>query len=113
MLCASNPAHIWPGHGNLAGFFFTLDNSINRNKNELHIQMDKEKIKEYMIDLYGIAIFISSLSMILIVLGLVVISVIYLTQSEVVNAVVSTLLAGLLLSYSIILMKQIAIDRGP
>ena len=74
--------------------------------------MNKEKIKEFMIDGYGITVFISSLVMIIIVLGLAVMSVIYLIEREILQSVVSAVIAGIFMYYSIILMKQIAIDRG-
>lgn len=74
--------------------------------------MKKDKIKELMIDVYGVTVFVSAWLMVVTALVLTVMSITYVIDRELVQSVTSALIAGVLIYYSIILMKQVAIDRG-
>ena len=74
--------------------------------------MNKEKVKEAMIDVFGVTVFISALLMIITAFGLSVMSVIYMTDRELIQSLASVLIAGIFIYYSIILMKQISIDQN-
>jgi divalent metal cation (Fe/Co/Zn/Cd) transporter len=74
--------------------------------------MKKEKIKEILIDVYGATVYLSALTMMVTAIGLGLMSVLYITESNVLQAFASILIAGLIIYYSITLMKQIVIDRG-
>ncbi len=74
--------------------------------------MSKEKAKELMIDIYGAIIFLSALVMLVMSLVLSVMSVGYVVDREILSSMATITLAGILIFYSIVLMRQIAIDGG-
>ena len=69
--------------------------------------MTKEKVKEILIDIYGVTVFTSALIMTAIALTLAVLSVLFVLDEEVIRPALSIAIAGTLLYYSFLLIRQI------
>ena len=69
--------------------------------------MSKERIKEILIDIYGLTVFTTALLMTAIALLIAVMSIVFLLQGEVVRPIVCLVASGVLIVYSVQLMRQI------
>jgi len=67
----------------------------------------QNKTKELLVDIYGLTVFVTSLLLIVIALGLCLMSMIYLTDGELIRPAMTTAVGGVMLFYSINLIRQI------
>jgi len=69
--------------------------------------MNKQKVKETLIDIYGLTVFITALLLTSMVLLLSVMAVLFLLDSEIIRPLMCIGISGIFILYSVKLISQI------